>query len=89
MQPAGPTTSPTGRSLLIDVTAAVPNAPSKIEGVAVRDPSTVAMANDNDFGMRNGADAFDAARHQRDTGIPSRLLVLHVLGADGPARAHS
>ena len=68
------------KSLLVDVTAAVPNAPSKIEGVAVRGPSTVAVANDNDFGMRNGADAFDAAGHLRDTGIPSRLLVLHVPG---------
>ena len=68
------------KSLLVDVTAAVPDAPTKIEGIAVRDPSTVALANDNDFGMRNGPDAFDAAGHQRDTGVPSRLLVLHVPG---------
>jgi len=66
------------KSLLVDVTAAVPNAPTKIEGVAVRGPSTVAVANDNDFGMRNGADAFDAAGRQRDAGTSSRLLVLHL-----------
>jgi hypothetical protein len=70
----------TTKSLLVDVTAAVPDAPTKIEGVAVWDPSTVAVANDNDFGLRNGADAFDATGRQRDTGIPSRLVVLHVPG---------
>ena len=66
------------KSPLLDVTAAVPSAPTKIEGVAVRDPSTVVLANDNDFGMRDGADAFDASGHQNDTGVPSRLLVLHL-----------
>jgi hypothetical protein len=68
------------KSLLVDLTAAVPDAPTKIEGVAVRDPSTVAVANDNDFGMHDGADAFDATGRQRDTGTPSRLLVLHLPG---------
>jgi hypothetical protein len=75
-QPGGVT--PLAKSLLLDLTAAVPNAPAKIEGVAVRDPSTVAVANDNDFGMQNGPDAFDAAGRQRDSGVPSRLLVLRL-----------
>jgi hypothetical protein len=66
------------KSPLLDVTAAVSNAPTKIEGIAVRDPSTVVLANDNDFGMRDGADAFDASGHQNDTGVPSRLLVLRL-----------
>jgi hypothetical protein len=74
--PAGVT--PLAKSLLLDVTAAVPNAPTKIEGVAVRDPSTIAVANDNDFGMRDGPAAFDASGRQNDTGIPSRLLVLRL-----------
>ena len=69
---------PLAKSPLLDVTAAVPNAPTKIEGIAVRDPGTVALANDNDFGMRDGADAFDASGHQNDTGVPSRLLVLRL-----------
>ena len=69
---------PLAKSPLLDVTAAVPNAPTKIEGIAVRDPSTVALANDNDFGMRDGPDAFDASGHQNDTGVPSRLLVLRL-----------
>ena len=56
--PAG--VAPLAKSLLVDVTGAVADAPTKIEGVAVRDPSTVAVANDNDFGMRDGPDAFDA-----------------------------
>jgi hypothetical protein len=75
-QPGGVT--PLAKTPLLDVTAAVPNAPTKVEGVAVRDPSTVALANDNDFGMRDGPAAFDASGHQRDTGIPSRLLVLRL-----------
>jgi hypothetical protein len=69
---------PLAKSPLLDVTAAVPNAPTKIEGIAVRDPSTVALANDNDFGMRDGPDVFDASGHQNDTGVPSRLLVLRL-----------
>jgi hypothetical protein len=72
------TVSLLAKSLLLDMTATVPNAPIKIEGVAVRDRSTIAVANDNDFGMRDGLDAFDASGHQNDTGIPSRLLVIHL-----------
>jgi Esterase-like activity of phytase len=74
--PAGVT--PLAKTLLLDLTGTVPSAPTKIEGVAVRDPSTVAVANDNDFGMRDGPGAFDAQGNQLDTGIPSRLLLLHL-----------
>ena len=74
--PAG--VRPLAKKLLLDLTAAVPDAPTKIEGVAVRDPSTVAVANDDDFGMRDGPDAFDASGRQNATGVPSRLLVLHL-----------
>ena len=74
--PAG--VSPLAKTLLLDVTAAVPNAPTKIEGIAVRDPSTVVVADDNDFGMRDGPDAFDATGRQNDTGTPSRLMVLRL-----------
>ena len=58
---------PLAKSPLLDVTAAVPNAPIKIEGIAVRDRSTVVLANDNDFGMRDGADAFDVSRTPEST----------------------
>ena len=44
----------------------------------MRDRSIIAVANDNDFGMRDGLDAFDASGRQNDTGIPSRLLVLRL-----------
>jgi hypothetical protein len=73
-----PGLTPLAKTLLLDLTAAVPGAPTKIEGVAVRDPSTIAVANDNDFGMRDGPDAFDERGVLGDTGVPSRLLVLHV-----------
>jgi hypothetical protein len=74
--PAGVT--PLAKALLLDVTASVPNAPKKIEGVAVRDPSTIAVANDNDFGLSDGAGAFDPQGLLRDSGVPSRLLVLRI-----------
>lgn len=73
-----PGVTPLAKTLLLDVTAAVPNAPRRIEGLAVRDASTVAIADDNDFGMREGPDAFDDQGVQRDTGVPSRLLVLRL-----------
>ena len=82
MQGSGPAdppgVTPLAKTLLLDVTAAVPNAPRKVEGLAVRDPATVAIADDDDFGMREDADAFDAAGRQRPTGVPSRLLVLRL-----------
>jgi hypothetical protein len=72
--------TPLAKSLLLDLTASVPGAPKKVEGLAVRDPRTVVVTNDNDFGMRDGADGFGPDGRQRDTGVPSRLLVLRLPG---------
>ena len=36
------------------------------------------VSNDNDFGMAEGKDAFGGSGKVNDTGIPSRLLLLHV-----------
>jgi hypothetical protein len=75
---AASSVTPLGKTLLIDLTAQVPNLPKKIEGLAVRDPKTLAVANDNDFGMTDGAGAFGPDGRLRDSGIPSRLLVLRL-----------
>ncbi|GAA5151396.1 esterase-like activity of phytase family protein [Pseudonocardia eucalypti] len=63
---------------LVDLTATVPGLPEKIEGIAVRDPRTIAVACDNDFGMTDGPDAFGPDGRSRDSGKPSRLLVLRL-----------
>jgi len=72
------TLKPLAKKLLVDLTNDVQGLPKKIEGVAVRDPKTLAVANDNDLGMVDGIKAFDDQGHQCSSGIPSRLVVLHL-----------
>ncbi len=43
---------PGARSLVVDLKAAVPGLPAKIEGMALVDPVTLAFGNDNEFGVR-------------------------------------
>ncbi|MET9251148.1 esterase-like activity of phytase family protein [Nonomuraea sp. NPDC003709] len=61
------------KSLTVDL-AAIDGLPGKIEGVAVLDPRTIAIANDNDFGVGT----FDANGRLVDTGIPSRILTIRL-----------
>ncbi|MFD7069043.1 esterase-like activity of phytase family protein [Streptomyces sp. NPDC059913] len=56
------------KSLVVDL-GKVPGVPGKIEGVAVTGRDTVAVINDNDFGMTDGPEAFDAAGRLVDSGI--------------------
>ena len=59
----------------------------------MRGPATIAITNaiaisiaiaiDNDFGMRDGV---DAGGHQNDTGVPTRLLVLRLPRTDQTQR---
>ncbi|MFG2647813.1 esterase-like activity of phytase family protein [Streptomyces sp. NPDC048436] len=46
------------KRLLVDL-GGIANVPGKIEGVALVDRRTLALINDNDFGMTDGAEAFD------------------------------
>ena len=75
---ASASVTPVAKSPLIDLTAAIPGLPKKIEGIAVRDQHTIAVANDNDFGMQEGDDAFGSNGKIHDSGVPSKLLLLHV-----------
>ncbi|HEY0574414.1 MAG TPA: esterase-like activity of phytase family protein [Pseudonocardia sp.] len=68
--------TPLAKTLLVDLTASVPNLPKKIEGVAVRDDHTIAVANDNDFGMTEGKHAFGSDGRVADSGTPSTLMLL-------------
>jgi hypothetical protein len=70
--------TPLAKTLLVDLTASVPDAPKKVEGIAVRDQHTIAVANDNDFGMTDGSEAFGPDGRLRDSGARSRLLVLRL-----------
>lgn len=72
------TVKPLAKNLLIDLTSQVQGLPKKVEGIALRDPKTLVLANDNDLGMVDGTKAFDDQGHQCSSGIPSRLLVLHL-----------
>lgn len=68
--------TPIAKKLALDVTGSVPGTPGKIEGIALLDEHTVALANDNDFGMTDGTAAFGADGRLKDSGIASRLLIV-------------
>ncbi|MEI8409672.1 MULTISPECIES: esterase-like activity of phytase family protein [unclassified Kribbella] len=56
----------------------IPGVPKKIEGVALVNPWTLAVINDNDFGMTDGTGAFDAAGNLNDSGIETRLVTIRL-----------
>jgi hypothetical protein len=65
------------KSLVIDLSK-VPGIPGKIEGIAPGGPGLLAVANDNDFGMRDGTGAFDANGRLIDTGIASTITLVPI-----------
>ena len=54
-------------------------APDKIEGIALVGPRRLAIANDNDFGMTDGA-TWDPLTGEltNDTGLPSQIVFVAV-----------
>ncbi|MEU9091096.1 esterase-like activity of phytase family protein [Streptomyces sp. NPDC048428] len=63
------------KSLVVDL-GTVEGVPGKIEGVAVTGPDTLALINDNDFGMTDGTGAFDADGRLVDSGIETSVTLL-------------
>lgn len=63
------------KSLVVDL-GKVPGVPGKIEGVAVTGRNTLAVINDNDFGMTDGPEAFDASGRLVDSGIDTSVTLL-------------
>lgn len=61
------------KSLAVDLEA-VPGMPDKVEGIAVLGPRTIAVANDNDFGLGT----FDTNGQLIDSGIKSKILLLRL-----------
>ncbi|MFJ9680435.1 esterase-like activity of phytase family protein [Streptomyces sp. NPDC101194] len=67
---------PTLRKTLVVDLGRVTGVPGKIEGVAVTGPDTLVLINDNDFGMTDGAEAFDASGRLVDSGIDTSVTLL-------------
>jgi hypothetical protein len=65
------------KKLVVDL-GTVAGVPQKIEGVARVDCDTIALINDNDFGMTDGAEAFDAQGRLVDSGIETTVTYVRL-----------
>ena len=65
------------KELFLDLNT-VSGVPKKIEGVALVNPWTLAVINDNDFGMTDGPGAFDASGNLNDSGIKTTLVTIRL-----------
>ncbi|MFF8022272.1 esterase-like activity of phytase family protein [Streptomyces sp. NPDC007896] len=65
------------KRLVVDL-GTVAGVPGKIEGIARVDHDTLALINDNDFGMTDGAGAFDAQGRLVDSGIETTLTYVRL-----------
>lgn len=65
------------KSLALDLST-IEGVPGKVEGVAVPNPWTIAVASDNDFGMSDGPEAFDENGRLVDSGIESKLVTIRL-----------
>ncbi len=65
------------KSLVLEPNTLIPGLPGKIEGVAVLGPRTIALGNDNDFGLGD----FGADGKLIDSGVPSRIVIVKLAGS--------
>jgi len=65
--------TPLAKTLAVDL-AAIPGIPGKIEGIAVLDRNTIAIANDNDFDIGD----FGPDGNNKGTGAKSRILIIRL-----------
>ncbi|MEU3339769.1 esterase-like activity of phytase family protein [Streptomyces sp. NPDC002144] len=65
------------KRLVVDL-GKVTGVPGKIEGVAPVDHDTLALINDNDFGMTDGAGAFDAQGRLVDSGVETTVVYVRL-----------
>lgn len=65
------------KRLVVDLNT-VAGVPLKIEGIARVDHDTLALINDNDFGMTDGTGAFDAQGRLVDSGIETTLVYVRL-----------
>ncbi|MEU1011695.1 esterase-like activity of phytase family protein [Streptomyces sp. NPDC005890] len=67
------------KQLVVDL-GKVAGVPGKIEGVARVDRDTLALINDNDFGMTDGAGAFDTQGRLVDSGVRTTVTYVRLPG---------
>ncbi|MEX1651584.1 esterase-like activity of phytase family protein [Streptomyces pseudovenezuelae] len=65
------------KKLVVDL-GTVADVPGKIEGVARVDEDTLALINDNDFGMTDGSGAFDADGRLVDSGVETTVTYVRL-----------
>ncbi|MFK4067013.1 esterase-like activity of phytase family protein [Streptomyces sp. NPDC029674] len=65
------------KRLVVDL-GAVEGVPDKIEGVARVDSRTLALINDNDFGMSDGPEAFDRRGRLVDSGVETTVTYVRL-----------
>ncbi|MGX1268374.1 esterase-like activity of phytase family protein [Streptomyces phaeoluteigriseus] len=65
------------KRLVVDL-GTVAGVPGKIEGVALVSHDTLALINDNDFGMTDGTGAFDAEGRLVDSGIETKVTYVRL-----------
>jgi hypothetical protein len=65
------------KTLFLDLNT-VAGAPKKIEGVALLSRKTLAVINDNDFGMSDGPEAFDADGNLIDSAVETTLVTIRL-----------
>ncbi|MEU2281017.1 esterase-like activity of phytase family protein [Streptomyces sp. NPDC013178] len=76
-EPAGSGVPVLPKRLVVDL-GKVAGVPGKIEGVARVDRDTLALINDNDFGMTDGAGAFDAQGRLVDSGVETTVTYVRL-----------
>ncbi|MFF2021222.1 esterase-like activity of phytase family protein [Streptomyces sp. NPDC058171] len=60
------------KELVVDL-GKIPGVPGKVEGAALVGRDTLALINDNDFGMSDGPDAFDENGRLRESGLKTKI----------------
>ncbi|KMS75752.1 Tat pathway signal protein [Streptomyces viridochromogenes] len=65
------------KKLVVDL-GTVAGVPGKIEGIARVDHETLALINDNDFGMTDGEGAFDARGRLVDSGVETSVIYVRL-----------
>ncbi|WP_181798277.1 esterase-like activity of phytase family protein [Streptomyces sp. WELS2] len=65
------------KRLVVDL-GRVAGVPGKIEGIARVDDHTLALVNDNDFGMTDGEGAFDARGRLVDSGVKTTVVYVRL-----------
>ncbi|WP_214108537.1 esterase-like activity of phytase family protein [Acrocarpospora catenulata] len=65
---------PAPKKLIVDLSVVVPTLPGKVEGVALLDPRTLVVANDNDFGLGD----FGPDGRLIDSGVKSRIVTIRL-----------